>query len=98
MAVNTAIPDAASSFQRSSQTRRDASTTSNGAGSNAMAGDTIGQVPRAGAQPHGDRSSDDAGRFELVDLGAGEAEAEQEFVVVLAEQRGRTLVESVGAS
>ena len=31
MAVNTAIPEAASGSQRSSQTRRDASTTSNGA-------------------------------------------------------------------
>ena len=33
MAVNTAIPEAASGSQRSSQTRRDASTTSNGAAS-----------------------------------------------------------------
>ena len=84
--MNTAIPDAASSFQRSSQTRRDASTTSNGAGSNAMAREAIGP-PSAERSATGERSADDACGLERFDVGDRQSEAEQELVVVLAEQR-----------
>ncbi len=52
----------------------------------------------SGISGTGDRSTDDAGSFEFVDLGAGEPEVEQEFVVVFAEQRRGALVEPVGAA
>ena len=64
MAVKTAIPEAASGSQRSSQTRREASTTSKGAGRNPA---PEGEAARALAA-RDERATDNPVRFESVDL------------------------------
>ena len=66
MAVNTAIPDAASGSHRSSQTRRDASTTSKGAGRSAITWKGTGlDGSRSGALAR--RIGDDTVGFEGVE-------------------------------
>jgi hypothetical protein len=66
IAVNTAIPDAASGSQRSSQTRRDASTTSKGAARKAARREY--GVGRSLSGLRGERATDDPIRFERVDF------------------------------
>src|SRR5580704_17365669 len=85
MPVNTAIPDAASGSQRCSQTRREASTTSNGAASKLIREQYGERATISG--PRDERLADDAFGFQRVDVLAGEAELAEELAVVLPEER-----------
>src|ERR1700733_9067806 len=85
MAVNTAIPDAASGSQRSSQTRRDASTTSNGATSNPIPeGYDVRDWPLGVLE---ERPTNDPFCLECVDLRPSQSQVTEEFLVVLTEER-----------
>src|SRR6516162_10958644 len=95
-AVKTAIPEAASAGQRSSQTRRDASTTSKGAGSKPVRVGAAAPRRRLGAT--GQRLSDDSVGLEALDLSRAEPKGSEELCVVLAEQRGVTPVPPLRAS
>ncbi len=92
MAVYTAMPEAASGSQRSSHTRRDASTTSNGAFSKPHPAQALRpwrpalQLPGPSVPPMTPSASS------VVDLCRREPELAQDLVVVLPEQRGVPLV------
>src|SRR5215469_4757100 len=85
MPVKTAMPDAASGSQRCSQTRREASTTSNGAASKPIREEYGERAMGSGSRDQ--RFADHAFVLERVDLLAGEAELAEQFAVVLPEER-----------
>src|SRR5215469_10239345 len=84
MPVKTAMPDAASGSQRCSQTRREASTTSNGAASKPIREEYGERAMRSGTRDQ--RLADDAFGFQRVHVVAGEAQLAEELPVVLPEQ------------
>ena len=97
MAVNTAIPDAASGSQRCSQTRRDASTTSKGAGLEThprrirRAGHAL-RFPRRASSP----MTPSASSASISDR--AEAELAEELAVVLPEERRVARVQPLGTT
>src|SRR5271155_5053981 len=89
------MPEAASGSQRSSHTRREASTTSNGAFWNAMVSGYGSRDRPSGALS--ERAADDPVGFEGVDVRLREAEGAQDLPVVLTEERGMPLVQPLRA-
>src|ERR1700677_1074028 len=85
------MPEAASGSQRSSHTRREASTTSNGAFWNAIPSGYGSRARPSGALHK--RAADDPVGFERVDVRRREAEVTQDLPVVLTEQRSVPLVQ-----
>src|SRR6516165_8805704 len=85
MPVNTAMPDAASGSQRCSQTRCEASTTSNGAASKPIREEYGERAMRSGTRD--ERLADDAFGRQRVDVAASEAELAEKLAVVLPEER-----------
>ena len=93
--MNTAIPEAASGSQRSSHTRREASTTSNGAASKPIPEGYDARPRSLGIRE--ERATDDPVCFERVDLRPAQTELAQDLLIVLAEQRGMPFVDPLRA-